>query len=270
MRGLVITADDAGRELASSQEIAALLAESRITATTLIPVADDAEAALELVGAHLPRVHATFTSEGGSPAWSPLSGGASLTGGDGRFSYDPFEFANRATTQDVATELAAQYDWFVARGVTPTGLDSHSGTLYGLHGNSFMEVTLRFCAAHGLAFRLPRTAQSYWGATLPEPFAAGHQMAVDAADALGVALPAAMVTNRLSAAEVGSYEGLRDHYLMLLDLLPADGTSELFLHPAPASVGLPTREWELRLLRDDRFQAAVDDSFDRVSDWVAR
>ncbi len=266
----MITADDAGRELASSREIAALLDEGRVTATTLIPVADDAEAALGLVGAHVPRVHATFTSEGGSPAWSPLSGRRSLTGADGSFSYDPFEFAGRATTEDVATELTAQYDWFVARGVTPTGLDSHSGTLYGLHGTSFMEVALRFCAAHGLAFRLPRSAESYWGAALPGPLAAAHRTAVEAADALRVALPAAMVTNRLSAAEVGSYAGLRDHCMSLLDLLPSDGTSELFLHPAPASVGLPVREWELQLLRDDRFQAAVDGSFERVSDWVTR
>lgn len=267
MRGLVVTADDAGRELASSVEIAGLLADGRITATTLIAVASDADAALRVLGGTTPRVHAALTSETGCAPWSALSGASSVTEPDGTLSYAPEAFAARATSADVGAELAAQYSWFVERGLSPTGVDSHSGTLYGLAGRSYLDVALPFCAAHGLAFRLPRDAESYWGGPLPEPFATAHRAAVAAADALGVALPAAMVTNRTEHTDHASYAAFVDHCVGLLDLLPAEGTSELFLHPAPESVGLPTRAWELRLLRDDAFQAAIDERFVRVADW---
>lgn len=99
--------------------------------------------------------------------------------------------------------------------------------------------------------------------------ATAHRQAVEAADALRVPLPAAMITNRWTASELGSYEALRDRVLRLLDVLP-DGTSELFLHPAPGAVQAPSqpvREWELRLLSDDRFQQSVDDAFVRVASW---
>lgn len=268
MRRLVITADDAGRELDSTMVIAELLRDGLITATTLIPVAPDAEAALDLVGAWAPRVHATFTSERGCPAWSPLTGGASLTVA-GSLPLDPDDFVTHGTSDDVAAELEAQIGWFSAHGVTPSGLDSHSGTLYGLQGRSFLGIALQASARHGLPFRLPRSAAEYWGGSLPEPLAEAHRQAVHAADALDVALPAAMITNRWSADELGSYEVLRDRLLHMLDLLP-DGTSELFLHPAPETVPAPSqpiRAWELRLLQDDRFQRAIDDAFVRVATW---
>ena len=76
-----------------------------------------------------------------------------------------------------------------------------------------------------------------------------------------------MVTNRLTAEQHGSYEAFRSHCLGLLELLPSEGISELFLHPAPATVGIEVRAWELRLLRDDDFQQAIDARFDRVERW---
>ena len=58
-------------------------------------------------------------------------------------------------------------------------------------------------------------------------------------------------------AVVGSYAELRRSYLDLLDRLPEDAVSEIFLHPAPETPALRAldpngqkRVWELELLRD--------------------
>ena len=115
-------------------------------------------------------------------------------------------------------------------GLAPEAADSHAGTLYGLHGRSWLKETLQWCQRNGLAFRLPRDAEPYFGGPLPPPLARAHEQAVALADALGVRIPQTIATNRRPAGEIGSYEQLRDDYRRRLESLP-EGTSEIFLHP---------------------------------------
>lgn len=259
-RRLVITADDLGRDEATTAVIAALLAEGHVTAATLITIAPGSERAAEQarrlgVGPHL---HITLTSEAGLPPWRWL------TGGSGR------------AAPDVLREMDAQLRWMHGRGLRPAAADSHAGVLYGLSDSdgadgSLLSAALRWCARHGLAFRLPRDARLWWGGPLPPPLAAAHEQAVALADALGVPLPAAIVTNRHSAAELGGYATLRNDLIARLAELP-DGTSELFLHPSaedavagPAGV---VRAWEARLLRDPAWHRALaTEGIEVVSQW---
>ncbi|MGH3705633.1 MAG: ChbG/HpnK family deacetylase, partial [Agromyces sp.] len=62
-RRLVLTADDLGREAGTSVEIARLAADGAITASTVIVVAPDAEAAATAVARPgiVPRLHATLS-----------------------------------------------------------------------------------------------------------------------------------------------------------------------------------------------------------------
>jgi hypothetical protein len=272
-RRLVITADDLGREPGTDAVIAQLLADGRITATTLIPVsphAADAARRMRRLGVR-PRLHATLTSEGGLPRWRPLGPCPSLTDPDGTLTDDPFTLAARGEAADVLAELEAQLCWMRGHGLPPAGADSHSGLLYGLHGRSWLADALHWCARHGLAFRLPRDPAPYSGGPLTAPLADAHARAVALADRLGVAIPATIATNRRTAADLGGYPALRDDYLARLAALP-DGTSEIFLHPSREdSVTAPdgiVRVWEARLLRDPVWLAAIErEGIDPVTEW---
>ncbi len=260
-RALVITADDLGREPATTDEIVHLADDGRITATTLIPVSPhSADAAARITATAItPRLHLTLTSEAGLPAWRPLGGAVPSLAEDGTFPYDPFVVGARGETEEVLGELDAQLAWLQGQGFTVVAADSHAGTLYGLHGRSWLEPALRWCAQHGLAFRLPRDPEPYIGGPLPEPLRSAHIRAVELADALGVRLPQTMVTNRRTAKELGDYAALREQTLAQLAALP-DGVSELFLHPTRGDTasGDPVRVWEGRLLRDPVFAEALD------------
>ncbi|TDC05780.1 ChbG/HpnK family deacetylase [Nonomuraea longispora] len=261
-RRLVITADDLGREAGTTEVILALLAEGHVTATTLICVSPAAERAASEVGelGVVPRLHLTLTSERGLPRWRPLNGAKCLVDHDGTLHDDPFVLGARGEARHVVEEADAQLRWMRGRRLAPEAADSHAGTLYGLHGRSWLTETLEWCARHGLAFRLPRDPGPYIGAPLPPQLAQVHERAVALADALGVAIPQTIATNRRTADELGAYERLRDDYLRRLAALP-EGTSELFLHPSredavtgPDGV---VRAWEARLLRDPVWHDAL-------------
>jgi hypothetical protein len=273
----VITADDLGREPGTNETIAELLAERRISATTLItvsPGAEDAAHRMAQLGV-LPHLHVTLTSERGLPQWPALSGASSITDPDGTLADDPFTLADRGRLHDVVREADAQLAWMRERGLSPIAADSHSGTLYGLHGGpsalEILGVALHWCARNGLAFRLPRDPLPYLGSALPAELAKVHEHAVALADDLGVAIPQTIVTNRRSANDLGSYETLRDDCLRRLAALP-DGTSELFLHPsredAVAGPDGIVRAWEAQLLRDPVWSGALAaEGVEVVAEW---
>ncbi|UFU03156.1 ChbG/HpnK family deacetylase [Ruania suaedae] len=271
MRRLVLTADDLGRDEATTAEILALAREEAITATTVIPLAPgSAGAAAQITTAHLAvRVHLTLTSESGESgesgvaAWRPLAHGPSLVEEDGTLPTDPYRLGARGETADVLIELEAQLAWARAHGVEPAAADSHAGTLYGLHGRSWLEPALRWCAGHGLGFRLPRDLTPYLGGPAPEPLHSAHTAAVALADELGVPIPQAMVTNDRTAAQWGSYQAFRAGMLDRVAAL-GEGTSELFLHPSPVS---QIRSWEARFLRDPVVRSELAHDVTLVEGW---
>jgi predicted glycoside hydrolase/deacetylase ChbG (UPF0249 family) len=276
MRRLVVTADDLGRDPATTDVVLGLVADGCVTATTLIPVAPEsarAAARARELGV-TPRLHLTLTGERGLPPWRPLAVGGHLAGPDGALAEDPLVLGARGdedVAADVVEELDAQLAWMRGQGLAPTAADSHGGTLYGLHGRSWLAETLAWCGRHGLAFRLPRDPVPYLGGPVPAELANLHARAVGLADALGVALPEVIMTNRLTAAQLGSYEALLADLVARLDTLP-EGTSELFLHPSTADAALDgaVRAWEARLLRDPAWHAAVAASgVELVDGWAA-
>lgn len=261
-RRLVITADDLGRDPCTDATVLDLLAAGHVTATTLLTVTPGAAAAVARLAALgvRPRLHATLTSERGLAPWPARSRNAILQ-----------PTLARASVDDVMAELAAQLAWLREHGSAPSGADSHAGTLYGLDGGPWLAPVLRWCAAEGLAFRLPRHLAPYLG-EVPADLADRHRDAVALADQLGVPLPEAMITNRATAAELASYDALLEQLTSALAALP-EGTSELFLHPAeglPGPVG-QVRAWEARLLRDPAWHEALASAdLETASDWWSR
>lgn len=265
-RRLVITADDFGIDPGTNATIVDLLSDGLISATTLMPVAPaaaDAVARIHRAQLPAPRLHMTLSSEARLPAFRPLASDVpSLVDEDGGFPFDAAVAERRAAAGDVARELHAQLDWMHDMGLRPPGLDSHSGTLYGLHGRSLAQTALEFCATHQLDFRLPRTLGWALGLAV-RGLRTAHRGAVARADTLQVRLPEVLVSSWLPGAMIRSYGQLRAEVLLQLGRLPA-GTSELIVHPAPLSASswlsagdARKRWWELRLLRDPAFHRAL-------------
>lgn len=268
-RRLVITADDVGRSEADSEVVLDLFDEGAVSAVTIMPVTSFATAAAAAVaGRQGVRLHVTLTSDDDVAPWRPLTAARSLVTEDGHLHTDPVR-ASRGSTADVLAEIAAQLGWLRERVGPVAGVDAHTSVLYGLHGAPWLEGTLACCAEEDLGFRLPRHSAPY---LLPHEvmvFAEPHARAVAAADQLAVPIPAAVLTNRTSAAEHGEYASLLDGYLAGLAGLPV-GTSELFCHPGvPGDDDAATlRGWEARMLRDPRFTARLaEEDITVVAQW---
>lgn len=276
-RRLVITADDLGVDPETNATIVDLLKDGLVSATTLIPVAPaalDAVQRITAAGVAPPRLHLTLSSARELPPWRPFAPGVrSLTGPSGTFPIDAALAERRASLPDLGRELGAQLTWMRRLGISPPALDSHSGTLYGLHGRSLASAAVDFCAANGLAFRMPR------GLSRLLPLAVRglrrtHRRAVQRADAHRVPLPETLASSWTPGHLVLGYRQLRAEVLHQLRRLPA-GTSELIVHPAPWSAtswlpraGARKRAWELRLLSDPVFHRTLRrERIDVVPSW---
>lgn len=264
--GLVLTADDLGFEPGTNSVIPELLLEGAISATTILtisPYAEDGLAGLEKVPDAALGVHFAITSDRVRSLRPLADGVSSLVDDAGAFPVDPVEAERGARSEHVAAEIEAQIAWVTSRGWKPKRIDSHSGTLYGMHGNPFLSEAFASCVRHGLGFRMPRGLELYLGGVIPQMLGPMLRGAVKVADQFGVSLPAQMGTNR--ERSVASYGELRRSYLDLLDRLPENAVSEIFLHPAPDTPSIRAidwywqkRVWELELLRDPVWRRELD------------
>ncbi len=285
-RRLVLTADDVGVDPRTTDTVARLVADGRLTAASVIPMAPSAAQAVAALAGHAAPgagrslslgLHATFTAGPAGRPWAPLTGAASLRRpGAQAFHDDVSAFAAAADPGDVLAELRAQVDWFADVGAQPSHLDSHHGALYGIDGPHFLEQAVRVCAVRGLVLRLPRVVPAALGVLRPGVREV-HRGAVELADAFGVPLPETIGTEWRPLAELSGYADLRDSYIALLRALP-EGLSEIFLHPSAEPGprggepdGLLKRVWERRLLEDDAFSDVLAAEGIEVVPWpVAR
>jgi len=298
-RSLVINADDFGYDPASADLVLELIDEGCLTSTTVLALAADlsstrtaALAQLADQGRCAVSLHFATNSERGRDGWQPLSeAGRRLAEPDGTLPVSAALAEKRADPWIIAEELQAQYDRAVELGLRPIRLDSHCGTLYGLHtppapplpsdprsaatrstatgrrpdNRGPMEVAVNFCQHHQLGFRLPRSTRLLAGPYLPPWLRRRHTAAVALADHSEVALPEESTTNPFPRGLIPNYAAMRAQYLWLLARLP-EGTSEIFLHPGAETTwarrhfgrGWDKRVWEARLLRDPAWLDALD------------
>jgi hypothetical protein len=288
-RRVVLTADDFGYDRASGELVLELLRERAVTATTVIAASDclpDLAPGLgAATGAGL-GLHVVTNSDAGREPWRALSpeGRAAWHRGaraepapasSAALPEDPLDAEERCTPVAAVAEMEAQLARLEEFGLRPARMDSHCGTMYGLHGNGFLPEAIGICARRGMGLRLPRVLEPYLGEGVPDPVRGLHARAVAGADAAGVPLPAAMATSTTPRAEIGSYGQLRDEYIALLARLP-EGTSEVFLHPGADTAWARTRfgadwdkrVWEARLLRDPAWRRALErEEIDLVDRW---
>ncbi|MDU0349179.1 carbohydrate deacetylase [Actinomyces sp. MRS3W] len=282
-RRLVLTADDYGYDPASAEVVLDLLQDGYVSATTVLAVSeylDDVAPQLAALRANHDfgvGLHVSTNSDRGREPWTPLSPeGSVLADPDGNLPADPSVAEERATPEAISAEVTAQMIRMRAVGLAIDRIDSHSGTVYGLHGGAGLAEVLTACARRRLAFRFPRILDAtLLGGQISPTVAQAHRRALRAADDLGVALPQTLLTDPRPTDMIGSYENLRDFYIGLLPLLP-EGTSEIFAHPGADTAwarerfgaGWDKRVWEARMLRDPAWRDALErEGIEVVARW---
>lgn len=263
---LIINADDYGMSQSTNEAVEALFEEGYITSTTLMTPCPWAEDAIDRAKKN-PRMrvglHTTLTAEWQYYRWGPVTAQyvPSLLDADGYLPRTCKALLAACTVEDVQTELNAQLDYMLHRGLPPTHIDNHMGSLYGLDGKPLFEQAFRLCARGPYAFRMPRSLPV--GRNVPPALHAMVGQAISMSDSLGIGTLDALIENGQRFAESDGYDALKRSYLALLDNLP-EGVSEMYMHPALDSRELRritptwyTRVWEYQLLRDEDLLAAV-------------
>lgn len=249
MKYLIINADDFGYNPQQTKAIKELYTGGLITSTSVLTVAEDAqEAAKTAVSCNIPvGVHLTINSDNEHNRWKSLSGGKSLSDHKG-FYADQMKLAIHGKRSEVAQELEAQYRFLTENGCTVDHADNHCGTLYGINGRRFYIEAYKFCAAHSLPYRFPKTPyflERQLGRSVPKAVIALQQKIVKAGEKLGVKMLDDLVSNPYSMDKIKSYDELREYYLKAVDNC-IEGITEMFLHPAYPVDG--DREWEKRVM----------------------
>ena len=158
---LIINADDFGMCRAHNIDTFDLFRRGAITSATVMAPCKYAREAVDFA-ADNPRfsvgVHLTTTSEWNSYRWGPISKNvSSLTDSDGCFYKGCEEFAQNASIDEVEREIIAQIELLCSMGLTPSHIDNHMGSLYGISNGDFrlLALVIDVAARYGLPFRFP-------------------------------------------------------------------------------------------------------------------
>lgn len=245
---LIINADDFGYNHEQNEAIKELLEKGLITSTSLMPVAPDAEDAVNFVAEkQIPvGIHLTINSDGENSKWTSLTGAESL-GVDGLYANQK-DLTFKAKRKDVRKELEAQYQYITENGARVDHADNHCGTLYGINGRRFFLDAFDFCAEHNLPFRFPKTSgflERQLGIKIPKPVITLQNAIVHSGEKRGVQMLDDLVSNPWSIDRIKDYETLRQYYINAVDNC-IDGITEIFLHPALPYENMGN-EWQKRV-----------------------
>ncbi|KIL40814.1 hypothetical protein SD70_11310 [Gordoniibacillus kamchatkensis] len=259
-RLLIVNGDDFGMCHATNEGIRQLLAEGAISSATVMMPCSWAKEAVSWAAAHPEYnvgVHLTLTSEWRFYKWGPVtrSGGVStLTTDEGYFPPDSLTVERNADPEQVRKELVSQIELALRMGLSPTHLDNHMGSLYGLQtGRDFLDIVFDLCAAYGLPFRLPRRI-SPGGGLRPELARLAEQRAA-MADAKGVVILDALLSLPFELGEGETYDMFKNSMAALLRSLQP-GVSEIIIHPSLVTDELKAinPHWKKRGMEFDIFR----------------
>ncbi len=272
-RYLIINADDFGAFQCGNAAVMELLPDpaSALTSSTVMTPAPWAPQACRFA-AQNPQlgigVHLTLTSEWSSLRWAPVAQGdtSSLRDEEGYMWHHTRDVELHADLAQIRAELRAQLDRCRRLGLTtPSHMDNHMGSLYGIATGRWelLSAVMELAAEHRLGFRLPASvADIAFGNTMlgigteAEATRAAAAQVVAFAGAHSIALPDHLLPNEWGSPQDESYEAFREYLYDLYAGLP-EGVTETYLHPALESDELKTacgvwqrRVWEYRVMRD--------------------
>ncbi|MGU3473730.1 ChbG/HpnK family deacetylase [Paenibacillus sp. D51F] len=274
-RLLIVNADDFGLTRGTNDAVMDLFARSSITSASLMMTG---AAAKEAVGSASPKarshtgIHLTLSSGETSPQ-APLYRGRalrSLVDEDGFFHADISLLERQGDPEEVRLELEAQIQGAIQGGIDPTHLDSHAGSVLGLHtGRDFLEPVFELCCRYGLPFNLPLgiVEQPSFSSEQKERF----QRRIDSARRRGIVLIDDMAS--LPYCSSGSYEEAKRQLIEILRGL-RPGITQLTLHPSQVKEELKAatacfreREMEYRLLIDRDIRLLLETEKIKLLSW---
>ena len=267
---LIINADDYGMCHSANLAVADLFQKGGITSSTIMTPCCWAKEAGVWAAEHpeyAVGVHLTFTSEWGNYRWSPIAQGdtSSLRDSEDFMYHESDEFEKNCDIDQVEKEIRAQIERFKSFGVTPSHIDNHMGSLYGIETGRFelLNTTFDIAGEYGLPFRFP-------GTFVPEMFendtlevkidqsliAMVFDKVVSYANSLKVAMPDFLIPGEWNGPQDESYENFKEYIYELYKSFP-NGVTETYIHPALESDELKAitgcwhrRVWEHKLFSD--------------------
>ena len=285
---LIINADDFGMCRAHNAATIDLFKCGGITSATIMAPCPAAREAVEFavknpelsVGVHL-----TTTAEWKSYRWGPISENVpSLCDGDGCFFRTSAEFASRARIDEVERELTAQIEHLLALGLSPSHIDNHMGTLYGVASGNFelLKLVIQIAARYSLPFRFPAKishgmlSNGTLDIKIPESVVRDSiNSFVDTASELGVAMPDYLLPGDWLGEQDKSYESYREYIFELYRGFDF-GITETYIHPAIECDEIKSitplwhrRVWEHRLFSDPKTADFIDSLGIKLIDYRA-
>ncbi|GIP52414.1 polysaccharide deacetylase family protein [Paenibacillus vini] len=276
-RLLIINADDFGITKGTNEAIVSLFENNSITSTSIMMPCLDSNEAIELSnlkGVRNIGIHLTLTS-GGSQSYKPVCQKRTLNSlitEEGYFHIDSAYLERNADESEVRMELESQIQSAILKGMNPTHLDSHGGSVMGLStGRDFLEITFDLCGKYRLPFNLPKriVEQPFFN---PDQLKLFHKRISSAKDR-GILLIDDIVSLPYGFDSNTGYSTMKKLMVdMLKNLKP--GITQLTVHPAKITEQLKVitscfreREMEYVLLNDIEIKQLIINERIKLISW---
>lgn len=276
---LIINADDFGVSHSHNLATMEMLLKGNVTSSTIMMPCSWAKEACVFASKHPELaigVHLTTTCEWSKYRWAPVNTVASdsLRDEEGFMWYESDDFEKHAKLEEVVYEIQAQIKKAITLGLTPSHVDNHMGSLYGVQTARFdmLPALFEIAGSMGLPFRFPKkiSAEMFTNETLdinidPQVVEAAVGQILAFADSKGVAMPDYLMPHDFNGAQKESYENFSDYMHEFLAAIP-EGITETYLHPALESEELKAitgnwlfRTWEYKFYSDEKTQQYIKD-----------
>ncbi|MDD6219670.1 MAG: polysaccharide deacetylase family protein [Clostridia bacterium] len=275
---LIINADDFGMCRAGNLAVFDLLKSGGITSSTIMAPCGWAPEACKFAKEN-PQfaigVHLTLTSEWSNYRWAPVSAlnTESLRDEDGYMFKESDEVEKNVDIDEVEAEIRAQIERLKKLGLTPSHLDNHMGSLYGIETGRFelLNLVLDIAGEYGLPFRFPGTFtddqlnNTMLDIKIDKNIIMGLFDKITAyAKSRGVITPDYLIPGEWTGPQKDSYENYREYIYELYKTFP-EGVTETYIHPAlecdelkGTSSVWERRVWEYKLFSDPKTKQHIE------------
>ena len=275
---LIINADDFGMCRAGNLAVFDLLKSGGITSSTIMAPCGWAPEACKFAKEN-PQfaigVHLTLTSEWSNYRWAPVSASntESLRDEDGYMFKESDEVGKNVDIDEVEAEIRAQIERLKKLGLTPSHLDNHMGSLYGIETGRFelLNLVLDIAGEYGLPFRFPGTFtddqlnNTMLDIKIDKNIIMGLFEKITAyAKSRGVITPDYLIPGEWTGPQKDSYENYREYIYELYKTFP-EGVTETYIHPAlecdelkGTSSVWERRVWEYKLFSDPKTKQHIE------------
>ena len=275
---LIINADDFGMCRAGNLAVFDLLKSGGITSSTIMAPCGWAPEACKFAKEN-PQfaigVHLTLTSEWSNYRWAPVSASntESLRDEDGYMFKESDEVEKNVDIDEVEAEIRAQIERLKKLGLTPSHLDNHMGSLYGIETGRFelLNLVLDIAGEYGLPFRFPGTFtddqlnNTMLDIKIDKNIIMGIFDKITAyAKSRGVITPDYLIPGEWTGPQKDSYENYREYIYELYKTFP-EGVTETYIHPAlecdelkGTSSVWERRVWEYKLFSDPKTKQHIE------------